>query len=366
MKFIYLTLSWLLGILLILSGFIMLFETPLAGVIMISASLLILPPARDFVYSKTKKEISFTVRSLTVFALIVVASMFIEQNQDKKEQEIVAKEQAEKIAPIKQQNIDYFFANRETIIAALNTNLASNDFQAVISTSSKYLASGDDELNKLYSTAKDKLDKIQKDKKTKDLLSELKKTPTKEFEKNKNLYSQLASLYPDNERYKNKIDFYSKKIEKQKEIKLTAEARAKEEPIKVEKFTQTRKNIKLIIESLDKNYGIKAKNEGREDFCSHDRFCEVYADTVQIQAFGYKVDPLSSSQVTPAYYQQVCSAVLIALSGGANKELVEQTIVQSFNYAAQNGGARANVLGVDMRITPNHRGLLECSFFKKR
>lgn len=198
--------------------------SPLAGITMISVSLLILPPARNFVYGKTKKELSFTARSLTAFVIIVVAGMF--NGLSHKQQELAAQEaieQAEKIALIKQQNIDYFFANKETIITALNTNLTSNDYQAVVSTSSKYLASGDDELNKLYSTAKDK---IQKDNKTKDLLAELKKTPTKEFEKNKNLYNQLASLYPDNEKYKNKVDFYSKKIEKQKEIKL-AEARTK-------------------------------------------------------------------------------------------------------------------------------------------
>ena len=59
--------------------------------------------------------------------------------------------------------------------------------------------------SKLHSEAKEILDK---NKRTKELLAKLKKThPTKEFEKNKNLYSQLVTLHPDNKKYKGKVDF---------------------------------------------------------------------------------------------------------------------------------------------------------------
>ena len=148
----------------------------------------------------------------------------------------------------------------------------------------------------------------------------------------------------------------------EKNINLDTTSNSK--PKTVEDFPHTRRNIQLVVESLDKNYGIKAKNEFREDYCIHDKFCVVQADTVQIQANGYIVEPLPSSQVTPAYYQQVCSAVLIALSGGADKELAEQIIVQHFNYAAQNGSARSDVLGVDLRVTPDSRNILGCRFVK--
>ena len=230
MKYIYLTLSWLFGILFILSGLITLTESPFAGITMIAASFLILPPIRNFVYGKTKKELSFKARSLTAFVLLAVAGMFIGQSQDKKVQELAAneaKEQAEKIALIKKQNINHFHTNKELIIATLKTEFNSKNYQEVISKSSKYLASGDAELSELHTAAKENLNKIQKDKKTKNLLTELKKTPAKELEKNKKLYNQLVSLHPDNKKYKGKVEFYSKKIEKQKEIKLAAEARTK-------------------------------------------------------------------------------------------------------------------------------------------
>ena len=150
------------------------------------------------------------------------------------------------------------------------------------------------------------------------------------------------------------------------------------EPKEVEKFIHAKKNMRLVIKSLDNNYGIKALydeplkghpneliDEHKKDYCfNNDRSCFANADYVQINSYGYRVAILSSSKVTPTYYQQVCSAALIALSG-ANKELVEQIIVQNFNYASQNGSAISTALGVNMEIKPVSTGLLECSFVKK-
>jgi len=126
----------------------------------------------------------------------------------------------------------------------------------------------------------------------------------------------------------------------------------------------SKKNIELVVKSLNDNYNIKATNEYNKDFCVNDNFCQVFADTVQIQAVKAMIDPLSSIKVTPKYYQQVCSAVLIAISG-ANKELAEQTITQYFNYASKNGAVRAEVLGIEMKVIPNSSGLLECGFYKR-
>ncbi len=83
MKLVYLTLSWLFGILFMLSGLMLLVKEPLAGITMISASLLILPPARNFVYRKTKNELSFAARSLIAIVLVIVAGMFTGQSKVK-------------------------------------------------------------------------------------------------------------------------------------------------------------------------------------------------------------------------------------------------------------------------------------------
>ena len=43
---------------------------------------------------------------------------------------------------------------------------------------------------------------------------------------------------------------------------------------------------------------------------------------VQIQAIHHSVLALTSSRVTPQYYQEICSAIFISLTG-ANKQLIE-------------------------------------------
>ncbi len=131
----------------------------------------------------------------------------------------------------------------------------------------------------------------------------------------------------------------------------------------------TSTQLKKVIKSLKNNYDITAtafNNEKLNKFkmCWNDRSCEVYADKVQIQAIYKKVEVLTSSQVTPLYYQKVCSATMIALTG-ANKELIEQQIPQYFNYVSQNGSSRWNILGIELTISADSQGLLGCSFYKQ-
>jgi len=131
----------------------------------------------------------------------------------------------------------------------------------------------------------------------------------------------------------------------------------------------TSKNIKKVIKSLKKNYNIKATafdNEKLNKFkmCWNDRACEVYADKVQIQATYKSVEALTSSRVSPQYYQKVCSAIMIGLTG-ANKELVEQQMPQYFNYASKNGRSRWKALGIEITIHVDSDGLLGCDFYKQ-
>ena len=136
-------------------------------------------------------------------------------------------------------------------------------------------------------------------------------------------------------------------------------------------MTVSRKNIEAVIYSLKNNYDIVGsefsydENQNFDDLCWNDRSCEVFADTVQIQATHHSVEALTSSQVTPQYYQAVCSAIMIALTG-ANRELIEQQIPQFFNYASQNGRSRWEVLGIEVTVAPDHRGLLGCDFYKPK
>jgi len=231
MKFVYLALNWVFGVLFLLTGLLSIVESPLGGICLIAIAALLLPPVRSFVYSKTNKEIPVKARAISVFILFIAFGVFIGQSQDRKAQELAAKqaqEQAEKTAQLRQEQIDYFNANRQEIISSIKDALTAKDYKAVLSQSNKYLASGDKELQQLNSEAKKELEAIQKAEKTKKLLAELKGIPTKEYEKNRNLYQQLASLHPDNENYKSKLEFYAAKVEEEKEkARIAAERKKK-------------------------------------------------------------------------------------------------------------------------------------------
>jgi len=246
----YLGISWIFGTFFLLIGVVSLIDSPLAGLCLIGISALLLPPVRTFIYSKTNIEMSAKVRATAIFVLFIAFGVFIGQNQEKKAQELAAKqmqEQTEKLAKIKQENIDYFRINRDNIISSVKSALAVQEYQSVISQSTKYLAADDAELNQLYGVAKSRLNEIQKAEKTEKLLAEIKATPTDEYEKNKNLYQQLAGLHPDNESYSEKFAFYSQKIEEGKKKQLATEARKKQIETQFSAWDGSHRGLERVI-----------------------------------------------------------------------------------------------------------------------
>jgi len=78
-------------------------------------------------------------------------------------------------------------------------------------------------------------------------LVELKKVPTSEYEKNKQLYQQLVVLHPDNQIYKNKVESYSKKIDKEKQKQLAAESRKKQIEDQFSAWDGSHRNLEKVI-----------------------------------------------------------------------------------------------------------------------
>ena len=127
MKYVYLILNWVFGVIFLLTGVLSLVESPLAGLSLITAAALLLPPVRNFVYSKTNKELPVKARAISIFILFMAFGFFVGQAQDRKQQQLAAQqaqENAEKAAQLRQENIDYFNANRERIMSALKTALS--------------------------------------------------------------------------------------------------------------------------------------------------------------------------------------------------------------------------------------------------
>lgn len=228
MKIVFLILNWLFGVLFLLTGLLSFVDSLLVGLCFITMSFLLLPPVRNFVYSKTQKELPVKVRAITIVFLFVASSVFIGQVQEKKEQELAAqqaREQLEKEAKLQQENLEYYNKHRNEILAQAKNAISKKDYQLAISQLSKYLISGDDELLLLNSKAKNALVEKEKVKQTEDLLSKLKAIPVSEFEQNKNLYQQLVDIHPNNDKYKDKLAHYSAKIEEEKQAQIVAKER---------------------------------------------------------------------------------------------------------------------------------------------
>lgn len=250
MKYVYLALNWVFGVLFLLAGLLSLVESPLGGLCLIIISFLLLPPLRKFVYSKTNKELPVKARAVTIFALFVAFGVFVGQAQDKKEQELAAQqaqEQAEKAAKVRQETIDYYNQNKDEILAKANEDLSQKDYQAVISQTSKYLVAGDEQLQKINTTAQAAIAEKQKIEKTESLLAKLKTVPASEFGQNKNLYQQLSKMHPSNEKYKEKLAHYTAKVEEENQAKIAAEERKKRIERQFSAWDGSHNNLERLI-----------------------------------------------------------------------------------------------------------------------
>ena len=269
MKYVYLTLNWVFGVLFLLTGVLFLVESPLAGLSLVAAAALLLAPVRNFVFSKTNKEFPVKARAISIFILFMAFGFFVVQAQDRKEQELAAQqaqEKAEKAAQLRQENIDYFNANREQIMSTVKKALSEKDYQSVISHSSNYLVADDKELEKINSQAKDELASIEQAKKTEKLLAELKSVPAQEYEKNRSLYQQLLRMHPDNELYKKKVIFYAGKVEEEKQKQIAVDARKKKIEAQFSAWVGSHRNLERVIK------------ESMNDPDSYDHAETVYSD----------------------------------------------------------------------------------------
>lgn len=251
MKYVYLALNWVFGVLFLLAGALSLIESPLAGLCLIAAAALLLPPVRNFVYSKTNQEFPVKARAVSVFVLFMGFGFFAGQAQERREQELAAQkaeERGEKAAQLRQERIDHFNANRDQIIASVEKAITDEDYQAAISQSNKYLVAGNKKLEKLNAQAKNERAAIQKAEITEKLLAELKSIPVEEYKKNKSLYQQLLSMHPNNDLYKDKVEFYSNKIKEDKRKKIAAEKRKESIDSQFSAWDGSHRNLERVIQ----------------------------------------------------------------------------------------------------------------------
>jgi len=241
MKYVYLVLNWLFGIVFIILGITSLFTNPLASVPLFIISLLLLPPVRVFVQSKTGKEFSLKARAVTIIILFVSFGIVTGIGEDKKRQELAAqkaKEQAQKIAAQKKKTIEYYIANKATILNMVRNAIAKADYKKAVSTTNRYLITKDPELRELHKQAR-----------TNSLLKQLKTVVSDDLERDHAVYKQLFMLHPQNTKYKNKYQSYSKKIIKRKEKQRLATERKENIKRQFSSWDGSHRNLERYIKS---------------------------------------------------------------------------------------------------------------------
>ncbi|MGZ4159738.1 MAG: hypothetical protein ACXVNF_02910 [Neobacillus sp.] len=160
-KPIYLFLNWIFGVIFFLSAFVSLFDGSnyLCSLGYFLISFMLLPPIRNFAYSKTNIELPLLVRSITILSLIMVAGSFSKEYTNKQE---------------------------------LNSSSKSA-------------------LMPIEKTEKEAKDNIEAQKKeTEEILTKL-KSVTSIYE-NQKLYQKLVTYNPDVNEYKEKLTYYTNKV----------------------------------------------------------------------------------------------------------------------------------------------------------
>lgn len=96
--------SWFFGVWFIVSSFGMFSQTFLGALCYLAIACLLLPPVREFVYTKTGKQISSKARGAAIFVLFVMPGVFLTAVDEKKAQDLAvekAKKQAEAVEQIR-------------------------------------------------------------------------------------------------------------------------------------------------------------------------------------------------------------------------------------------------------------------------
>jgi len=125
-------LRWLVGGICLIGGIAALFTNAVfGGLILIAISILLIPPFVNYLGNKLGFNLSLKIRIVPLILLFFIALIYFGIKSEN-------------------ENIEYFTLNKDIIITELQANIDAGDFDAARDNSEKYLASKDEELQKLY------------------------------------------------------------------------------------------------------------------------------------------------------------------------------------------------------------------------
>ncbi|WP_022667886.1 hypothetical protein [Desulfospira joergensenii] len=269
MKYVFLSLNWLFGSLSFFSGCLLFFNDPLSGLCLITIGCTLLPPVRKIIHQKTGLSLSVGKRSVAIIAITVLFITFTSYHATSERKKIEQKKiTARKLEEQKQRQkaMDDFASNRDKIIASLNNLFSTGNYQDVLSESEKYSFINDDEIKKMRSSAKSALKDLNRKKRTDELLAELKDIPQAQYNMNLKRYKELLKLNPGDERFSNKVEFYTQKIKEQQQELIAKEERKKRIEHQFSPWDGAHRNLERFIK------------ESMNDPDSYDHVKTVYWD----------------------------------------------------------------------------------------
>lgn len=229
----------------------------LAGLAMLIAALLFLPPVNDWFTAKTGKPLTPAFRFLGLIGLIVLsnAALNAQLKQDNIDREVRAaadqKQQAEKEA---QEQREYLAAHRPQILQEMQGKVANKDYQAAALLARKYQGLGDAEVDAIAKTVLDGEKSLLDQQRKASLVATLKTLKPQQYQELASTYRQLAALEPDNARYISEAKRLAQLVTDQEAI---AKQKAAEHEAR-----ETQRNAGLLwnyVESDDSMTGKKIK-----------------------------------------------------------------------------------------------------------
>ena len=251
MSYVYVATGWLFGLVFALMGLLQTLSYPLASVALLLAACFLLPPIRQFVFSKLRKELQGGARAAIVFVLFLTFGGLVtveEQWANKRAETKANQAKASRIEREKQSRQAHFNSTREQILSRLNTSFKNQDYKKVMKIAEIYLEIGDPEVQSIYDQSRQRLEVTQRERKIETLVAKLAYLPDSEVKENAGIYRQLAALKPDNDTYKEKYAHYNGILMEQRRV---AKAKAQAELEKQEQQAARKKLIAKQFSSWD-------------------------------------------------------------------------------------------------------------------
>lgn len=134
--------SWFLGAFFLLDGILYFVDKEhLSSIPLFMMALLLLPPIRRFVHSKTNFKFPLYARVISIIILFMIFKNISDR-----------------------EHVEYFKNNSVSVIAQINALIKSGDYEKALSMSKKYLKSGNKELADLHRMAKTKTNELEVEK----------------------------------------------------------------------------------------------------------------------------------------------------------------------------------------------------------